>query len=80
MFFRDARLEPPTWSRPFDFVRGDDGLGSLEKYSLFSSKMLVNLPDGLPLMVRALTAWIVLLMWRRANSSVRESYERGPSR
>jgi hypothetical protein len=63
------RLAPRTWSNSFDFLIGDENAGSLERAGFFTHKMIVNLPDDLPLMVKALAVWIVLLMWRRVAHS-----------
>ncbi len=58
-------LKARTWSWSFDLCQGGQHLGSLERYGLFSRKMTVNLPEHLPLILQAIAAWMVLLMWRR---------------
>lgn len=58
-----------TWSSTYDVFAGQQCIGSLERNGFFRRKMLVNLSDDLPLMLRALAVWIVLLMWRRADSA-----------
>jgi hypothetical protein len=65
----EYRLVPRAWSSSFDLFAGDQRMGGLERRSFLSRKMAVFLPDDLPLMVRAIAVWIVLLMWRRADAA-----------
>ena len=66
---REYRLQPRTLSASFDLFVEDECIGSLEIGWFFRRKMAVNLPDDLPLIVRSIAAWIVILMLRRHSQS-----------
>ena len=66
-------LEGRFWSSTFDCHVNSRHIGSLERYGLFSRKMIVNLPDELPLTFQAIAVWVVLLMWRRAAAAAAAS-------
>ena len=62
-------LEARFMSSNFDCYANSRRIGSLERYGLFSRKMIVNLPENLPLTFQAIAVWVVLLMWRRAAAA-----------
>jgi hypothetical protein len=65
----EYRMVPRAWSSAFDLFAGDQRLGGLERRGILSRTMAVFLPDDLPMMVRAIAVWVVLLMWRRADAA-----------
>lgn len=66
---RSYTLQPRVWGGTFNLLAGDEILGSLRRGGFLCNRMLIDLPDSLPLPLRALAAWVVLLMWRRDSGS-----------
>jgi hypothetical protein len=56
-------------SSNFDCYANSRRIGSLERYGLFSRKIIINLPENLPVAFKGIATWVVLLMRRRAAAA-----------
>jgi hypothetical protein len=62
----EYELEPASFfSRGFQLVAGDDIIGTLSASGFLTRRMNIDLPESLPLPVRAFVAWLVIMLWRR---------------
>jgi hypothetical protein len=57
------------WQRAFVLFDGSREIGSVAPKSAMTRKAAADLPDDLPLPVRAFIVWLTLISWRRAQSS-----------
>jgi hypothetical protein len=63
-------LQPASFfSRGFQLVAGSTPVGTLSASNFLTRRMNIDLPDSLPLPVRAFVAWLVIMLWRRDASA-----------
>ncbi len=55
--------------RAFALFEGEVRIGRIEPDHMFTRKMTVDLPETMPLAVRAFIVWLVIVMWKRASQS-----------
>lgn len=64
------RIAPRSmWSRKYELRQGDRVLGRIGQTSWWSRRAEADLPEDLPLVVRAFMVSLVLLMWRREKGA-----------
>jgi len=62
-------MQPRLLSSIFDvFVEGR-AVGTLRSAGLFSRRIVVDLPDDMPLALRAIATWVVIMVRKRANAA-----------
>jgi hypothetical protein len=67
---RVLTLRPTSmFRRAFALVDGSREVGSVAPRSAFTRKAAADLPDDLPLPVRAFIVWLVVISWRRSQDS-----------
>jgi hypothetical protein len=67
---RTYMLRPQSaFGRTFVLWEGSRELGSIAPHSAFTCKADADLPQDLPLTLRAFIVWLVLMSWKRAQSS-----------
>jgi hypothetical protein len=59
-----------VWRSAFVLLRDGVGLvGSVRRKGYFNREWTVDLPEELPLEVRVFVVWLVVLLWKRADSA-----------
>lgn len=58
-----------TWSLKFIVSEGGKEIGSVYPEGTLKRKALGDLPEEIPLPVRLFMLWLVMLLWRRSDSS-----------
>ena len=59
-----------TWSNAFVLSRDGVGwVGSVKRKGFFKREWTVELPEELPLEVRVFLMWLVVILWKRAESA-----------
>lgn len=53
------------FSRTFELHSGPGIVGSLSAKGIFSRRMIVDLPEALPLAVRVFLMWLTVILWKR---------------
>ena len=67
---RELTLRPTSmFRRAFALLEGSREVGSVAPQSAFARKAAADLPDDLPLPVRAFIVWLVVISWRRGQDS-----------
>jgi hypothetical protein len=63
-------LKPQSaFTRGFQLLNGDKIIGSLSPSSFLNRKINVELPEDLPLQIRAFVVWLTVLLWKRDASA-----------
>lgn len=59
-----------TWSSAFVLSRNGIGrVGSIKRKGFIKRERTVELPEELPLEVRVFIIWLVVILWKRAESA-----------
>jgi hypothetical protein len=70
--FRDREYTLTSRSafrRPFVLLHGSEEIGSIKHTTAFTREAMADLPDALPLPVRAFVIWLTMIQWRRDRSA-----------
>lgn len=69
-FDKQYKLEATSaWSRKFILSEGEVEIGSVYDQGVFKRTALADLPEAIPLAVRMFMLWLVMVLWRRSDSS-----------
>ena len=58
-----------AWGRAFELLDGLTRIGSLHPDGLFTRRVIVDLPEDLPMPVRVFIIWLTVILWKRASDS-----------
>lgn len=58
-----------VFSRSFVVRKGADILGRIDPVSIFTRKARIDLPDEWPTALQLFVFWLVLIIWKRMNST-----------
>ena len=58
-----------SFTRSFQLLKDKKAVGTLSAANLLTRKINVDLPEHLPLQVRAFVVWLTVLLWRRDASA-----------
>ncbi len=63
-------LKPQSaFTRGYKLINGERIVGTLSPASFLSRKINVELPEDLPIQIRAFVVWLTVLLWRRDASA-----------
>jgi hypothetical protein len=54
-----------AWRREFGVFSGTRRIGTIAPESCISRRAVVNLPETMPIWLRAFVVWLTALMWKR---------------
>jgi hypothetical protein len=58
-----------SFTRGFRLLKGEKVVGTLSPASIWNRKINVELPEDIPLSIRAFVVWLAVLLWRRDASA-----------
>lgn len=64
---------PSTWRRTIEVVESERKVGEIRQTSMWRQRIEADLPDDLPQAMQLFSLWLVLLLFRREDSSAAAS-------
>lgn len=61
-------LRSARWSK-FVLLNGDESLGSISKQIFSNKRVMADLPESLPLLIKLFMIWLAVLLWKRSSDS-----------